>query len=92
MQKVMGQAGTWDPLRECLHLDKCLLSNKIEKKKTNKKKTKGTKHTCTHAKAVMNNKIQKHYKPTGISELLGAKQGTVHDLGTWHLQDGEQTT
>ena len=50
------------------------------------------KHTCTHAKAITNNKIQKHHKPTGISELLGAKQGTAYDFDTRHLQDGGQTT
>ena len=31
-QKVMRQAGTWDPLWEHLHLDKCLLSNKTQRK------------------------------------------------------------
>ena len=65
----MRQAGTQGPLWERLHLDKHLL----EQQNTNK--SKGTKHNYTHGKAITNSKIQKHHKPTAISELLGSKAG-----------------
>ena len=49
-----GQAGTWDPLLQCLHLDKRLL------KQQNTKKLQGTKNNRVHVQLgqIMDNKIQ----------------------------------
>ena len=75
----MRQAGTWNPLLKCLHLDKCIL------KQQNTKKLQVTKNNC-----VKNNKITKckynwgklwtrRYKKTenltATSEEPGAKAG-----------------
>ena len=51
--------GTWDPLLQCLHLDKRLLEQQ------NTKKLYGTKNSCVHVHLgqIMDNKIQKDQKP-----------------------------
>ena len=70
---ILRQAGTWDPLLQCLHLhlDKHLLEQQ------NTKKLQGTKNHCIHAQlGQIMNKIQKGHKPTAISEVPGAKAGS----------------
>ena len=73
LQGEVRQAGTWDPLLQCLHLDKGLLEQQ------NTKKLYGTKNNCTHAQLgqIMDKKIQKdkNKKPTATSEEPGAKAG-----------------
>ena len=58
MLLVVRQAGTWDPLPQCLQLDKCLLQQQ------NTKKLYGTKNNCVHAQVgQIRNKIQKDQNP-----------------------------
>ena len=54
----LRQAGTWDPLLQCLHLDTRLLGQQ------NTKKLQGTKNNCVHAQlGQILDKIQKDQKP-----------------------------
>ena len=59
----MGQAGTWDPLLQCLHLDKHLLEPQ------NTKKLQGTKNNCMH-RAVGTNYEQDTKRPKTQLPLL----------------------
>ena len=65
-------AGAWDPLLECLHLDKPLPEQQ-------KQRSYETKNNCSACRAwtVMNSKIQKGYKPTTISASAGSKSRTL---------------
>ena len=50
----MRQAGTWDPLLQCLHLDQCLLQQQ------NTRSLEGTKNNCAVAfRQILHNEIQK---------------------------------
>ena len=68
---ILRQAGTWDPLLQCLHLDKPLLQQQ------NTKKLQGTKNNFMHGQLgqIMNKKIQKDQNPTATSEVSRAKAG-----------------
>ena len=68
----LRQAGTWNPLLRCLHMDKRLL------KQQNTKKLYGTKNSCVHMQLgqIMDNKIQRDQKnPTATSEEQGEQTG-----------------
>ena len=64
----MAQAGTGDPLLQCLHLDKCLLEQQ------NTKKAQGTKNNSLHEQLGQNmdKKIEKDKKPN-CHRVSGAK-------------------
>ena len=68
-QAVLRQAGTWDPLLQCLHLDKCLL------KKQNTKKLYETKNNCMHVQLgqILDNNIQRDQKPNCDFWRAGSK-------------------
>ena len=69
----MRQAGTWDHLLQCLHLDKCFLQQQ------NTKKYKGL-NNCIHAQLgqLRNNKIQKDQKPNHHFWGVGSKSSVLH--------------
>ena len=62
----MRQVVTWDPLLQCLLLDKGLLQQQ------NTKKLQGTKNSCVHVQwgKIRNKKIQKDPKPSKSRGLL----------------------
>ena len=85
------QAGTWDPLLQCLHLDKPLLQQQ------NTKKLQGTKNNCLCVQlGQIMDKIQKDQKKKEKTQLpllksREQKQGTAHAPCTQHHQRGGQT-
>ena len=87
-QRGMRQAGAWDPLFQCFHLDKHLCQQQ------NTKKLKETKNNCVQVQLrhIRNNKIQKDQNPTATFEVSEVEESIVHDPCTQHHQGGGKTT
>ena len=78
----LRQAGTWDPLLQCLYLDKHLL------RQQNTKKTIRDESNSMHAQLgqIMNKKTKKSNCHFGGVQIK--KQGSMRDACTWHYQRG----
>ena len=91
----LRQAGTWNPLLRCLHLDTPLLQQQ------NIKKLPGTKNNCMHAQLqeILDKRYKETKKSTTTFEEPGVKtgcweqnEGTMHALSTqYHITVGQKT-
>ena len=84
-----GEAGTWDPTLQCLHLDSPLLQQQ------NTKKLYGTKNNCMHVQLgqILDQKIQRDRKiQLPLLRSLKQKQGTAHVPCIQHHLRDEETT
>ena len=77
--------GIWDPLLQCLHLDKCLL----EQQNTKTLYVTVCMSSCGKLRTI---RYKKTKNPTATSEALGAKQGTANDPYTQLHPGGGQAT
>lgn len=77
----MTQAGTQDPLLQCLHLNRhlCATEHKLY----------GTKNNCTHMRLgqIMNNRYKEGQNPIVTSEVTGARS-TMYDPCTRSVANG----
>ena len=85
----MRQAGTWGPLLQCSHLDKCLLQ---EQNKRNYKGPKVSMYMCSWGQ-MMNKKIQKDQNCNfHFWSARSKSRESARDLCMKHHQEGQHTT